>query len=213
MFIKIYFNNKPLFLCDALDETIQPLIHHDDSVFIDELNAHTTRTMIHEMQQPLVHAGIFFHHDLDELMKTFQKKFTLIKAAGGLVKDAKNKILMIFRRGKWDLPKGKLDHNEKIEDCAIREVQEETGLKKVKLGKPLTVTFHTYHEGTRYILKESHWFAMTVTGEQQLVPQTEEDISEIKWIEQSHLESYLSKSFPLITDVMVTARQKGFISF
>src|SRR3954471_10562178 len=210
MHIKIYFNDKPLFLCDAVDRTIRPFIHHDDAVFIDELNAHTIKAMIHEMQQPRVHAGIFQHADLEELKKTFFKKFTLIQAAGGLVKNIEEKILMIFRRGKWDLPKGKLDKGEKIEDCAIREVKEETGLKNVKLNSPLLVTYHTYHEGTKFVLKESHWFSMTITGEQKLVPQTEEDIFDIKWIDQGEINSYLPKSFPLISDVIEAAKQKDF---
>ena len=212
MYIKIYFNDKPLFLCDTVDKTIQPFIHHDDAVFIDDLNAHTIKTMIHEMQQQRVHAGIFQHPDLEELKKAFFKKFTLIQAAGGLVKNNEDNILMIFRRGKWDLPKGKLDKGEKIEDCAIREVKEETGLKNVKLNSPLLVTYHTYHEGTRSILKESHWFTMTITGEQKLTPQTEEDIFDIKWISADEINSYLPKSFPLISDIIEAAKQKSFIS-
>lgn len=212
MYLKIYFNDKPLFLCDTVDKTIRPFIHHDDAVFIDELNAHTVKTMIHEMQQPRVHAGIFQHPDLEELKKSFFKKFTLILAAGGLVKNHENKILMIFRRGKWDLPKGKLDKGEKIEDCAIREVEEETGLKNVKLNSLLLVTYHTYHEGTRFVLKESHWFSMIITGEQKLIPQTEEDIFDIKWIGPGDVNSYLPRSFPLISDVIEAAKQKSFIS-
>jgi 8-oxo-dGTP pyrophosphatase MutT (NUDIX family) len=212
MYIKIYFNDKPLFLCDTIDKTIRPFIHHDDAVFIDDLNAHTIKTMIHEMQQPRVHAGIFQHPDLEELKKAFFKKFTLIQAAGGLVKNNEDKVLMIFRRGKWDLPKGKLDKGEKIEDCAIREVKEETGLKNVKLNSPLLVTYHTYHEGTKFVLKESHWFTMMITGEQKLTPQTEEDIFDIKWIGQHDVNSFLPKSFPLIADVIEAAKQKSFIS-
>src|SRR5215831_17279724 len=133
MYIKIYFGDKPLFLCDAIDNIIQPYVHHDDAVFIDELNNHTVKSMLHEMEQQQVHAGVFFHPDFDELKKTFFKKFSLITAAGGLVKNEKDEILMIFRRGKWDLPKGKMDKNEKLEVCAVRELEEETGLKDVKL--------------------------------------------------------------------------------
>jgi 8-oxo-dGTP pyrophosphatase MutT (NUDIX family) len=213
MYLKIYFDDKPLFICDAIDKTVQPFVHHDDAVFIDELDAHTVKTMIHEMQQPQVHAGVFYHPDLNKLKKTVQKKFTLVQAAGGLVKNDKNKILMILRRGKWDLPKGKSDEGEKIEDCALREVEEETGLRNVRLVSPLTVTYHTYHEGTKYILKESHWFTMTITGEQKLIPQVEEDISDIQWIGQADINSYLQKTFPLISDVMKAAKEKGFIAF
>lgn len=213
MFIRIYFNDKPLFLCDSVDEIIQPFVHNDDAVFIDELNPHTVKAMIHEMQQPLVHAGVFRHPNLEELKKAFQKKFTHIQAAGGLVKNDEGKILMIFRRGKWDLPKGKLDPHEKLEDCAIREVQEETGLRNVELMSPLIVTYHTYHEGTKHILKESHWFTMHVAGPQRLSPQVEEDILEIQWVDQDHLHSYLPETFPLISDIMNSAREKGFIAF
>jgi 8-oxo-dGTP pyrophosphatase MutT (NUDIX family) len=202
MYIKVYFNNKPLFLCDAIDKTIEPFIHHDDAVFIDELNAHTIKTIIHEMQQTQVHAGVFLHPDLEKLKKAFIRKFTLIQAAGGLVTNEQDEILMIFRRGMWDLPKGKLDAGEKLEDCAVREVQEETGLRNIELLSPLNTTYHTYPEGSRLVLKESHWFAMKATGEQKLVPQTEEDIHEIKWITKTALGDYIKKSFPSVVDVL-----------
>ena len=116
MYIKIYFNDKPLFLCDTIDEVIEPYVHHDDAVFIDELDTHTVKAMIHEMELSKIHAGVFFHSKLNELKKAFFKKFTLVQAAGGLVKNESDEILLIFRRGKWDLPKGKLDKGESLEE-------------------------------------------------------------------------------------------------
>ena len=203
MYIKIYFNSKPLFLCNSLDETIQPYVHHDDAIFIDELNSHTIKTIIHEMQLESVHAGVFFHPDLEALKKIFFKKFTLVQAAGGLVLNENKEILLIFRRGKWDMPKGKLEKGEKLEACAVREVEEETGLKKIKLVSSLTITYHTYHEGTRYILKESHWFIMKIKGEQTMIPQTTEDILELRWIKANELAKYCKESFPSIADVLL----------
>jgi 8-oxo-dGTP pyrophosphatase MutT (NUDIX family) len=202
MFIKIFFGDKPLFLCDTIDKTIEPFIHHDDAVFIDELDTHTVKAMIHEMEQQKIHAGVFFHTDLDVLKKAFFKKFTFIQAAGGLVINEKDEILLIFRRGKWDLPKGKLDDGENLEDCAVREVEEETGLTKIKLISPLIITYHTYHEGSKFILKESHWYTMKVSGEQKLIPQTEEDIHEIKWALHSELDPYIKKAYPSVVDVL-----------
>jgi len=202
MYIKIYFGDKPLFLCDAVDETLQPYVHHDDAVFIDELNSHTVKSMIHEMEQPEIHAGVFYHPDLGELKKAFYKKFTIVIAAGGLVLNEKKKILMIFRRGKWDLPKGKLDKGETLEECAVREVEEETGLQQVKLLSPLVITYHTYHEGARFILKESHWYNMKVSGEQKLVPQTEEGIHEIKWVTNKEAQNLFQECYPSVIDVI-----------
>ena len=202
MHLKIYFNDKPLFLCDNIDELIEPYVHHDDAIFIDELNQHTVKSMIHEMELAKIHAGVFFHPDLDELKKAFFKKFTLVQAAGGLVKSEHDDLLLIFRRGKWDLPKGKLDKGETLEACAVREVEEETGLKKLKLIAPLLITYHTYHEGTKFVLKESHWYSMQTKADQQLVPQTEEDIQEIKWVSNKELKPYLENAFPSIVDVL-----------
>jgi len=202
MFIKIYFDDKPLFLCDNVDANLQPYIHHDDAVFIDELNLHTVKSMIHEMQDGSVHAGVFFHTNLKELKDAFFKKFTLIKAAGGFVLNENNEVLMMFRRGKWDLPKGKMDKKETFEECAIRETEEETGLKNIKLRSPLVTTYHTYHEGSKYILKETKWFMMNVNGEQKLTPQATEQITKLEWVDQNDLKKYLQNSFPAITDVL-----------
>jgi 8-oxo-dGTP pyrophosphatase MutT (NUDIX family) len=202
MYIKIYFDDRPLFLCDDVDVTLQPFVHHDDAVFIDELNLHTVKSMIHEMQKPSVHAGVFLHKDLEELKSMFFKKFTLIKAGGGFVLNENNEVLMMFRRGKWDLPKGKMDKNESFEECAVRETKEETGLKKVKLNSPLVTTYHTYHEGTRYILKETRWFSMNAGNEQKLVPQAEEQITRLEWVAKEDLKKFMQISFPSVKDVL-----------
>ncbi|MBK8605777.1 MAG: NUDIX hydrolase [Chitinophagaceae bacterium] len=158
--------------------------------------------MIHEMQLEKIHAGVFFHDDLDALKKAFYKKFTIIQAGGGLVLNEKNEILLIFRKGKWDLPKGKLDKGETISACAVREVEEETGLKNVTLIEPLIITYHTYHEGSKFILKESHWYTMKVSGNQTLTPQTEEDILEVKWITKVEAKQYFPECYPSVVDVL-----------
>jgi ADP-ribose pyrophosphatase YjhB (NUDIX family) len=202
MHIKIYFNDKPLFLCDAITEELEPYRHHDDAVYIDELNTHTVKSMLHEMQLDKVHAGIFYNPNLAELKKAFWRKFTIIQAGGGLVENSYNEILVIFRRGKWDLPKGKLDEGETIEQCAVREVEEECGLTNIQLGPLLLTTYHTYNESGKAILKESHWYKMKVPGSPQLVPQTAEDIHEVKWIAKKGFTEIMANTFPSIKDVL-----------
>lgn len=163
--------------------------------------------MIHEMQQPNVHAGVFYYSNFEELKKAFWKKFTVIQAGGGIIENEKGELLMIFRRGKWDLPKGKLDPGENIDECALREVREETGLNEVKLKKPLLTTYHTYHEGTKFILKESHWFSMKVKSNQVLTPQVEEDIHEIKWVNKKDMSDILVNTYPSIKDAIALYTQ------
>lgn len=205
MYIKIYFNNKPLFLCDEINEEIGNYAHHDDAVFIDEFSTPAVNSIIHEMRQDKVHAGVFLHNDLEMLRKAFWKKFLVIQAAGGLVKNEKEELLLMMRRGKWDLPKGKLDPKETLEHCAVREVEEETGLRKISLGAPLVATYHTYDENGKHFLKESHWYRMKVSGAQHLAPQLEEQITQVKWVGAGELAPFTGNTFPSIIDVLHAA--------
>ena len=202
MYVKIYFNDKPLFLTDKIDEDIEPYAHHDDAVLMDDFSTPGINSIIHEMRQEKIHAGIFIHSDLKALQKSVWKKFTVIKAGGGVVLNENNELLVIFRRGKWDLPKGKLEPGEKIETCAVRETEEETGLKNISLEKLLYTTYHTYDESGKHILKESYWYLLRAPAQQQLNPQATEDISIAKWIPLENLEEVLSNTFPSIKDVL-----------
>ncbi len=129
---------------------------------------------------------------------------TPIIAAGGIVMNPNQEILWIFRRGYWDLPKGKLDSNETIEACAIREVMEETGISHLILGKLILTTTHQYHD--KYLNKEvektTYWYSMTTDTLQDGTPQTEEDIEAIAWVKQSDMAPYLAKSYDTIKAVM-----------
>jgi 8-oxo-dGTP pyrophosphatase MutT (NUDIX family) len=202
MHIKIYFGDKPLFLADAITPEIEPFAHHDDAILIDEFSSPGIKSMIHEMKLEKVHAGIFIHPDLKALQKAFWKKFLVIQAAGGLVVNENNEILMIFRRGKWDLPKGKLDAGESLETCAIREIKEETGLLEVAIKTKLVITYHTYDESGHHILKETHWYLMHAGNDQSLEPQLEEQITKIEWVKPGNLKEYVSDTYPAIVDVL-----------
>ena len=205
MYIKIYFNDKPLFLCDGITEEINVYAHHDDAVLIDEFSHPAVNSMIHEMRQEKVHAGIFIHNDLETLKKAFWKKFKLIKAGGGLVNNGKGQYLFMLRRGKWDLPKGKLDPGETLEHCAVREVGEETGLQQVQLEGPLLITWHTYDESGKHMLKETHWFKMNTADGGSMKPQQEEQITELRWVAPDGMGELLKNTFPSIIDVINAA--------
>lgn len=127
-----------------------------------------------------------------------------IIAAGGLVLNDKKKLLMIFRRGKWDLPKGKLDKGESIEDCALREVKEETGLQKVRIENFIALTRHEYFNtySNKDVIKETHWYEMYAPGNQTLIPQTEEDIEKIEWTAENEIQQKLKNSYPNIMEII-----------
>jgi len=201
-YIKIYFDDKPVFLCDEITKEINEYRYHPDAVFIDEVSTAAINSLLHEIKKTQFHAGIILGKDLEKLKSVFFKHFVLIKAAGGVVRNKKGEILLIFRRGKWDLPKGKLDENETIEECAKREVQEETGLKELTITSPIEITYHTYVEFGKHILKESHWYGMKATGNEKLIPQTEEDITEITWVKKEDLKKYTSNTFPTIAALL-----------
>ncbi len=127
-----------------------------------------------------------------------------IIAAGGLIFNDKDQLLMIFRRGKWDLPKGKLDEGESIEACALREVKEETGLQQVNIENFLGETFHEYFDRhlNKDVVKETHWFKMFAEDNQPLIPQQEEDIEIIEWVDAENVQHKLNSSYANIIEII-----------
>ncbi len=131
----------------------------------------------------------------------------IIKAGGGLVLNEQEELLMIYRRGKWDLPKGKLDEGETIEECAVREVMEETGATNLEIGELITIGQHEYFDRflEEEVIKETYWYLMKAKGLQTVIPQIEEDITEIKWVIGKELLVCLEDSYPNIIDVIEKA--------
>ncbi len=202
MYLRIYFGNKPVYLCDSLDAELEEVLHHPDAIYIDEFSPPAIKSLLHEIKKDNFHAGVIRHSDLEALRKAFFKNFILIQAAGGLVKNNNNEILMLFRLGKWDLPKGKLDPGESLETCAIREVAEETGISDLTITAKLPNTYHTYDEFGKHILKETHWYAMRTGAEQRLVPQTTENIEVAEWGGPERMEQYLANTYPSVAELL-----------
>lgn len=126
----------------------------------------------------------------------------VIMAAGGVVKNEKGELLLIYRKKHWDLPKGKLDGDESLEECALREVSEETGLRDVRLGSFVDTTLHQYDEGGELVTKKTAWYAMDASSANELVPQTEEEIEDLCWVSPGDLAPYLENSYPNIVHVI-----------
>ncbi|HEY1024919.1 MAG TPA: NUDIX domain-containing protein [Sphingobacteriaceae bacterium] len=134
--------------------------------------------------------------------KKIKNSSTFIKAAGGVVRNEENMFLFIFRNGKWDLPKGKLDADEKPRKAAVREVEEECGIRISKLGDKLCNTYHVYQENGSLILKKTSWYKMVAEGQTSLIPQIEEGITDARWVATTDFGMIRSNTYPLIADVL-----------
>jgi len=135
----------------------------------------------------------------DAVIQDIKADYMIIRAAGGLVLN-EGEVLMIWRMKKWDLPKGKLDKGEKPKKAAVREVQEECNIK-VKLGKKICHTWHTYKQNGRRILKKTYWYRMYCVDDSNMKPQIEENIEDIRWMDETELKEALYNSYPSIRDV------------
>ena len=204
MYINIYFGDKPVILCNEIDKDLNEILHHPDAVFVDEISPKAIKSMLHEIKKEEFHAGVIWNTDLDRLKETFFKNFRIIEAAGGIVQNDKKDILFIHRLGKWDLPKGKIEKGEKEEECALREVKEETGVANLHLKKKVGETYHVYDEFGKHFLKISHWFHITCSTKQELKPQIEEHITEIKWVKTLDIKDPLKNTYPSIKDILST---------
>ncbi|MGE8552321.1 MAG: NUDIX hydrolase [Chryseobacterium jejuense] len=130
-----------------------------------------------------------YGENIDEIWQEFQKLFRIIEAAGGLVIKPEGEMLFIRRLGKWDLPKGKMEKGESREESAVREIEEETGLRDVELVQFINTTYHIYIERNgEKILKCTHWFEMNFNGEDTSKPQIEEGITEVAWKNTTQIE-------------------------
>ena len=130
-----------------------------------------------------------------------KQQFTLINAAGGLVKNSQSEYLFIFRRGKWDLPKGKLDDGEDFETAAIREVQEECGITHIELGDLYHLSYHIYEENNDWILKQTNWYLMK-SEEKNLIPQLAEGITQTAWLPTSQFEKIRENTYASIDEII-----------
>lgn len=135
--------------------------------------------------------------------ESFKNNFELIIAAGGKVNNAEGKILFIFRLGKWDLPKGKVEEGETLEASAIREVEEECGIGNLTILKHLKDTYHLYELNNKMVLKQSVWYEMKTDDTSELVPQTEENITDARWMTDEEIQrEVLKNTYPSIKEII-----------
>lgn len=157
----------------------------------------------------LLLVGSCLHSMWDE----FCSRFKLIEAAGGVVTNSKKQVLWIRRNDKWDLPKGKVELGEQIQEAAVREVEEECGLTSIRLGDLLGVTYHTYSCKDVNVLKKSYWFSMSCPAQQDLIPQLEEGITEVVWADAKLHQMYLENTYVSISKLLTQEKVQLYLGF
>lgn len=197
--VKVFFLNKTIYLTSNLMDYQQK----EDTVLVRIHSLDELQMMHDELVKKNQFIEVYFYYENEKLLlSTFSLSYKVIEAAGGLVKNKKGEYLFIFRNGKWDLPKGKIEKGEGIKSAAIREVEEECGISKLKIVKELESTYHIYHLEEKAILKRTYWFEMTCKDESKLVPQEDEGITEVKWISKNDLQQVNDNTYDSIKEVM-----------
>ena len=201
-YYKVYFSDKPFIITNKLQAGEDILASTHGTIMLNHYDQASLLQATYSLENTAARAVIVLTDQADKAFELFRSFFTQVQTGGGLIKNERDEYLFIFRRKKWDLPKGKLDDGETIEQCALREVEEETGLQKVTLDKFLTDTWHSYSERGKRILKQSTWYNMSASSAEKLVPQTEEDIEEIAWLLKAQWAFVLQNTFQSIKDVL-----------
>lgn len=197
MMITVYFNDIVIWLTDE-SHLLSKHINVIRITEIAESEDFLNRLLGGEFTSDLLLLG-----DISlELFHEYPQHIKFIEAAGGVVENDNKELLLIKRFGIWDLPKGKIEKHETERGAAIREVCEETGLTNVKIINTLPNTFHIYQKKGKWYLKKTHWFFMKTEDVSELIPQTDEDISEALWMKKSTAKQAISESYRSIKETL-----------
>jgi ADP-ribose pyrophosphatase YjhB (NUDIX family) len=202
---KVFINNKSIFFCENSHNFSSK---EDEWVYIFT-DKKSLKAVVDQFEIDRKVTKIYvFSSDIQKTFNEFLGMYKIIDAAGGLVKNDKGEILFIFRYGKWDLPKGKLEFGETIEDAAIREVTEECGISKLKIVKALQLTFHIYTLNNKKVIKRSFWFEMNCKDSSEPNPQIEEHITAAKWLNNEQTINAMKNAYDSIKDLV---KSEGYI--
>ena len=199
---KVFINEKVIFLTESGSFSKNKLEIKNVKFKNDQSIAEALSQIEKEdLNEILIHG-----EDLGQVFESFKSNFKYLEAAGGAVLNNKNELLFIYRLGKWDLPKGKIESGENPQQAALREVEEECGLDNLKIIKELSPTFHVYEHKGKRILKKTFWFEMTTKSENQtLTPQTEEGITHVTWLNHEKVKQAMENTYENIKIIVKEA--------
>jgi len=184
---KVFINDKPIILTNKVEQESNFKNYKLKTVNIEKA--------IKKLQQKDIHHIRLIGKNKDKLLKRFLKLLPNVIAGGGKVYNNKGEVLFIYRNNKWDLPKGKAESKEAINKTAIREVEEETGVKELKITKPLEMTYHIFKRNGKYRIKITYWFEMKTNYDGLLSPQENEGITKVKWLNPKQITEAMKNSY------------------
>lgn len=204
---KIFFKDRALFLTNHIDSVLTP-----DFGAIHKLGSEgELKKFLRDFENNEKRKEAFiYHYNEFELLQRVRKCYKNLPAAGGLVwNPPKDAFLGMTRRGRNDLPKGKVEPDETFEAAAVREVQEECNIENLRINRPLISTFHIYYIDEVPILKETRWFEMIYNGNKKPFPQKEEDITGIEWVNLQNIDKFARNAFPSVRDVIEASLKRS----
>ena len=184
---KVFVGDKPIILTTKVEQETNFKNYLLDTVNIGKVIKELNKSSLREIR--------LIHKNPGKLLSKFLKKLPNVIAGGGKVLNEKGDILFIYRNDKWDLPKGKAERKETIEETSIREVEEETGVKGLQITKQLETTYHIFKRNGKHRIKITYWFEMKTTFNGKLYPQEKEGITKVKWLNRSQSEKALQNSY------------------
>jgi 8-oxo-dGTP pyrophosphatase MutT (NUDIX family) len=197
---KVYFANRPVFFSQKTQG--ESPTGKGFEVIVSS-GKHDIMLIENALQKGASHIQVMCD-DVDASWKAFQEQFTFVQAAGGLVENDKGELLFIYRLDKWDLPKGKVEVDEDLDEAALREVEEECSITNLDLKEKMLSTWHTYVQDGAPMLKETVWYKMTYHGSETPRPQTIEGITDTRWIHPNNLKMVMENTYASVMDVLQT---------
>lgn len=192
---KVFISDRPLIFSENEDLLREEIIK-DSGYDINDLDA-----VVKKLETGGIDKAVFLGNE-KELWERFISGYKLLEAAGGVVRNTESEILFIWRLGKWDLPKGKIEKGESKKEAATREVEEECGISDLQIIRELTPTYHTYELKGKKILKRTYWFEMLTESKETLTPQIEEHIEKVVWVSPDDISEQLANTYNSIREVL-----------
>lgn len=196
---KVFVNDKPIILTDSLKKNNNYRVYIFKDIVVDEI--------LHKLKRGNSTGINLFCANLERDWKTFKKHFKVVSAAGGLVLNPNREILFIQRLGIWDLPKGRIETGETIEETAVREVEEECGVNGLIIINPLITTYHLFFMDDIMQLKITHWFLMETNFQEKLTPQLEEGITKVEFKNETQVNDSMQNTYANIKLVLDSYKQ------